>query len=322
MPHPLKKPTFFFIGVSTSGSSSVKLFPLWLKELGLPETDFRGHDIQVNGPAGKYREIVRRIKEDPLALGGLVTTHKIDVVESAGDLFDYFDRYARVFGEISCISKRDGTLRGHAKDPISSGKALETFLPSEYWVEHPEAQVFIMGAGGSGIALSAYLMREENGRNIPSRIIISNRSRGGLDHCIEVHKKIAKTARVEYVQVGKNRTNDQVAAGLPPGSLVVNATGMGKDRPGSPLADGTLFPENGYAWEFNYRGSLEFLHQAERQAEQRGLHVEDGLTYFVYGWGLVIGEVFDREIAPADIRNMCCTAQEVMNEGSRGAPPG
>jgi shikimate 5-dehydrogenase len=315
MIRPLAKPTFYFIGVSTGGSSSVELFPLWLEELGLPETDFRGHDIQPHGPARAYREIVGHIREQPLALGGLVTTHKIDIVKSAGDLFDYFDRYARVFGEISCISKRDGALRGHAKDPISAGKALETFLPSGYWNEHPRAQVFIMGAGGSGIALSAYLMREEHGENIPSRIIVSNRSRGGLDHCREVHGQLGTTTRVEYVQAGEGRTNDQVAAGLPPGSLVVNATGMGKDRPGSPLSEDTLFPENGYVWEFNYWGSLELLHQAERQAGERGLHVEDGLTYFVYGWGLVIGEVFGREITPGDIRSMCCTAQEVMGRG-------
>lgn len=308
----LHEQTFYFVGVSTSASSSVELFPLWLKNLGLPETDFRGYDIEVHGPKEKYREIVRHIKEDPLALGGLVTTHKIDVVKAAGDLFDYFDRYASAFGEISCISKRDGSLRGHAKDPITSGRALENFLPDGYWAEHPHAQVFIMGAGGSGVALSAYLMREENGANIPSRIVISNRSRKGLDHCIQVHERIGKTTRMDYVQVGVDGSNDQVLANLPQGSLVVNATGMGKDRPGSPIADGTPFPENGYAWEFNYRGSLEFLRQAERQAVKRGLHVEDGLTYFVYGWALVIGEVFGREITREDIRELCCIAEDMV----------
>jgi shikimate dehydrogenase len=308
----LRKPTFYMVGVSTSGSLSVELFPLWLEELGLPETEFRGYDIEPHGPAEKYRQIVRHIKEEPNALGGLVTTHKIDIVKAAEEMFDSFDRYAQVFGEISCISKRDGTLRGHAKDPITSGRALESFLPQNYWVEHSNAQVFIMGTGGSGIALSASLMREENGRNVPSKIILSNRSRGGLDHCIEVHNQITKATRVEYVQVGVDRTNDQVVSELPAGSLVVNATGMGKDRPGSPIADDTLFPKNAFVWEFNYRGSLEFLHQAKRQSEQRNLHVEDGLTYFVYGWALVIGEVFDREITEEDVHNLISITKKVV----------
>lgn len=308
----LEKQTFYFIGVSTSSSSSVKMFPLWLDKLGLPETEFMGVDIEPHGPSEEYRNIVGHIKEEPRALGALVTTHKIDIVKSAGDLFDYFDRYATAFGEISCISKRGGSLRGHAKDPLSSGSALERFLPDNYWVQHPEAVVFIMGAGGSGIALSAYLMREENAPNIPSRIIISNRSRGGLDHCIQVHNRIKKTTQVDYVQIGVDSSNDQVLADLPDGSLVVNATGMGKDRPGSPIADDTPFPRNGYVWEFNYRGSLEFLHQAEGQADARSLHVEDGLIYFVYGWALVIGEVFDREITDEDIRILCRITEDII----------
>lgn len=300
-----QEPTFYFIGVSTSGSLSMKLFPKWLEAVDLPKTAIRGHDIEVRGPAKKYREIVRHIKEEQKALGAIVTTHKIDIVKAAGHLFDFMDSYARIFGEISCISKHDGALRGCAKDPITSGCALDAFLPQMYWVRHPQAQVFIIGAGGSGIALSAYLMRKEHGKNIPAKIIIANRSARGIEDCRDVHGKTGVSSEVEYVQVGPNRTNDHILAGLPPGSLVVNATGMGKDVPGSPISDKALFPVNGYVWEFNYRGSLEFLHQAERQREARKLVVEDGLNYFIYGWALVIGEVFNRELGREDLARLC-----------------
>ncbi|MBI3961737.1 MAG: shikimate dehydrogenase, partial [Deinococcus sp.] len=84
----------------------------------------------------------------------------------------------------------------------------------------------------------------------------------------------------------------------PPGSMVINATGMGKDRPGSPITDAGLFPENGLVWELNYRGSLEFLHQAERQARQRHLKIEDGWVYFVHGWSQVIVQVFHLNLTP------------------------
>lgn len=296
MPALSKKSEFYFIGVTTSQSSMMKIFPLWMRELGLPDVDIVGYDIEIHGPAEKYREVVKHIKEDRNVKGGLVTTHKIDIVQAAHDLFDYFDEYARVFCEISSISKRDGKLRGHAKDPISVGLTLESFLPRDYWINNRDAQVFIMGSGGSGVALSAYLMKREHGKNTPSKIIISNRNPARLDLCRGVHDKIGRSTEVVYVQVGVDGSNDDVVRELPEGSLIVNATGMGKDRPGSPLSNGILFPENGIIWEFNYRGSLEFLHQAENQKMDRNLHVEDGWIYFIYGWTLVIEEVFNIRI--------------------------
>ena len=79
-------------------------------------------------------------------------------------------------------------------------------------------------------------------------------------------------------------------------SIIINATGMGKDRPGSPLTDGCKFPMNSIIWEFNYRGTLEFMHQAEAQQEERKLQIEDGWTYFIHGWTQVIAEVFHIDI--------------------------
>jgi shikimate dehydrogenase len=85
-------------------------------------------------------------------------------------------------------------------------------------------------------------------------------------------------------------------AALPPGSMVINATGMGKDSPGSPLTDDGVFPERGLAWELNYRGDLVFLEQARRQQAERSLTVEDGWIYFLHGWSAVVAEVFDLEL--------------------------
>ena len=82
------------------------------------------------------------------------------------------------------------------------------------------------------------------------------------------------------------------------GALVVNGTGMGKDSPGSPISDGGVFPERALVWELNYRGELDFLHQAERQQRERNLVIEDGWRYFIHGWTCVIEEVFDVEMTP------------------------
>lgn len=305
MPAKLKEPTFYFIGVTTSKSSIMKIFPKWIKELNLPETEIVGYDIEINGSAEAYREIVQHIKDDEKAAGALVTTHKIDVVLAARDIFDDFDKYAEVLQEVSCISKRDGKLRGSAKDPISSGYALESFLPRDYWAINRDAQVFIMGTGGSGIALSIYLMQRAHGNNIPSKIVLADRERSRLEHCRSVHRQVGLTTEVKYVHADSDNKNDYVLEKLPEGSLVVNATGAGKDRPGGPVSYGVKFPKNSYVWDFNYRGSLEFLHNAEKQKNERRLHIEDGWTYFICGWALVIGEVFNIEMSRKNIENLC-----------------
>ena len=51
-------------------------------------------------------------------------------------------------------------------------------------------------------------------------------------------------------------------------------------------------------WELNYRGELDFLHQARRQKAALGLVVEDGWRYFIHGWTCVVEEVFDVEMTP------------------------
>ena len=71
---------------------------------------------------------VRFIKRDPLSLGALVTTHKVNLLKASRDLFDELDPYAETLGEISSISKRHGRLCGHAKDPITVGRALEAIV--------------------------------------------------------------------------------------------------------------------------------------------------------------------------------------------------
>ncbi len=55
---------------------------------------------------------------------------------------------------------------------------------------------------------------------------------------------------------------------------------------------------NGLVWELNYRGELDFLHQAERQAEARKLTIEDGWVYFLHGWTQVVAEVFHLDLTP------------------------
>lgn len=292
---PAESPTFYFIGVTTTKSSIMRVFPAWAKHLGLGDVAIKGIDLKWHDDPENYREAVAFIKEDPHSLGALVTTHKIDLLKACRDLFEELDPYAQLMGEISCISKRDGKLRGHAKDPITAGFSLEAFLPEGHW-EKTGAETLVLGAGGSSIAVTSYMLDARHGANRPSRIIVTNRSEPRLAEIKEIHHKLDQPVPVEYHWAPTPEDNDTLISRLKPGSLVINATGLGKDAPGSPITGAAVFPQGGLAWEFNYRGELVFLDQARAQEKSRSLQVEDGWVYFIHGWTRVIAEVFDIDI--------------------------
>ncbi len=296
------QPTMYFIGVTTTQSSIMKLFPLWAEALGFKNTVIKGIDIELNVDPDIYREVVKFIKEDELSLGALVTTHKINLYNACKDLFDYLDPYAQNFGELSSISKKDGKLCGHAKDPITSGLALETFISKNYWYNGGEA--FILGAGGSGVSIAAYLIDKKHSDNMPSKIYISNRSAEKLEKAKKVLTQINPDADIEYIKTPEPKLADNILASLKEKSLIVNATGMGKDIPGSPFTDKGVFPKDSLVWEFNYRGELDFMNQASVQKDSRNLYIEDGWIYFIHGWTQVMSEVFHMDIV-GDLFEKC-----------------
>lgn len=295
LPEKAVKPTMYFIGVTTSQSSIMKIFPKWAEELKLNDAVIRGIDMEIHAKPEDYQKVVEFIKEDELSLGALVTTHKIDLYNAAHKQFDYLDYYAETFGELSSISKKGGRLEGYAKDPISSGLAMESFISENFWRDNG-GEVLIMGAGGSAIAIGAYLINKKHADNLPSKIIVSNRSRERLYSIERILAKINPDINIEYNLTEQPEKNDAILEKLKPHSLIVNATGLGKDRPGSPLTDRCIFPENSLVWELNYRGDLKFMKQAVSQKKRRSLYVEDGWIYFIHGWTQVIAEVFHIDI--------------------------
>ncbi|MGD0158456.1 MAG: hypothetical protein ABSB50_20385 [Terracidiphilus sp.] len=54
----------YFIGVSTRQSSIMKVFPLWMKELGMPYLSLEGMDLKLNDDPANYRRAVTQIKEE------------------------------------------------------------------------------------------------------------------------------------------------------------------------------------------------------------------------------------------------------------------
>jgi shikimate dehydrogenase len=291
-------PTFYFIGVTTGKSSIMKVFPLWMKVLGREDVVMEGIDCKIHDEPEAYRKAVAQIKYDPLSLGALVTTHKIDLLTAARDMFEYLDPYAMITSEVSSISKLDGRLEGHAKDPLTSGASLDAIIEKGYFGK-TNSDVLCFGAGGSGVATLLHLVNKKDKADRPKKFTFVNRSQGRLDHAKEMVGGLETDIEIEYICNSDPLVNDKIMEKFPPYSLIINATGMGKDTPGSPITWDGKFPMNSISWEFNYRGELDFLHQSLAQAESRKVKVEDGWLYFVHGWTQVVAQVLHFDLIPS-----------------------
>jgi shikimate 5-dehydrogenase len=291
-------PTFYFIGVTTGKSSIMKVFPLWMKVLGREDVVMEGVDCKIHDEPESYRKAVAQIKYDPLSLGALVTTHKIDLLTAARDMFEYLDPYAVITSEVSSISKLEGRLEGHAKDPLTSGASLDAIIEKGYFGK-TGGHVLCFGAGGSGVATLLHLINKKDQADRPKKFTFVNRSQGRLDHAKEMVGGLKTDIEIEYIRNSDPKVNDTIMEKFPPYSVIINATGMGKDTPGSPITWDGKFPMNSVSWEFNYRGELDFLHQSLAQAESRKVKVEDGWIYFVHGWTQVVAQVLHFDLTPS-----------------------
>ncbi len=288
---PADQPTIYFLGVSTGASSIQRVFPLWAQELGLGDAVLRGIDLPVGSPDDHTRRIVEFLREDPLGVGMQITTHKIAVSTAARDLFAELRPLATLMGEVSCITKQEDGLHGFAKDPVAGALALDAIVPDGAW-RASGGNAVLLGAGGAGTALTWCLVRADSGRDRPRKLVVTDRSADRLDQLASIARQVGADVPLELVTVDGPEDTDAVLAAQPAGSLVINATGIGKDLPGSPVGSAAPFPARSTAWDLNYRGDLRFLDTARAT----GMRTEDGWTYFVQGWLQAVKEIFEVDV--------------------------
>lgn len=291
-----------FIGVSTGNSSINKVFPKWSEILGLG-AELVGLDVPMGASKEQYRAAIDEMRNDPRCAGALVTTHKINLYNAANDMFKSFDQFASACGEVSSVKISNGEVLGAAKDPITAGLSISEFLKPDHFSSG--AEVLCFGDGGAATAIAWYL----TGLDIaPKKIHVIGISQERLDHLKSVVKN-QKSASALAIQLSDETTTKDLLNSLPTGSLIINATGMGKDIPGSPMPFGSHFPKGAVIWELNYRGSLEFLKQAQAEANGSDLKVHDGWRYFIHGWSNVISEVFDIKLTREIMAKLSAAAE-------------
>jgi shikimate dehydrogenase len=264
--------TVWFVGVSTEGSFIHLAMPRW-RPLLTGDVSVRGRDLPLDAPADAYRALLHDLGRDGTAVGAVVTSHKVALYGAARDLFAGLDDLAVACGEINAVRRTSDGLFGFARDPVSVGRVVDRI-----WPAGTGGEVVCLGAGGTAVALGRHLLA----RPRRPRLVFADPRREAVDHLR------ATLGDGVSPRVGPGPW-DELVAGARPGTLVVNATGLGKDQPGAPLSPSARFPRDAVVWELNYRGDLPLLAQARSQH----VVVHDGWSLFCQGWAAALAAVLD-----------------------------
>lgn len=293
-----------FVGVATGGSRIHREFPAWAERLGRPEWTLRGVDLPPTAPAAAYRDLVAAVAANPNVAGAVVTSHKLRLYDAGAALLGRTDVFTSLMLEVNALARTDGVVAdGFARDPLALTAVLRGFGDT------PLDDVIVYGAGGAGTALLLALTLDVEatlaaGRSVPGKrrprsITVIDTDDGALaalrataDRCGVLDERLHLAGATTATAV------------VPPHALVVNATGLGKDRPGSPLPPGTVLPPTATAWDFNYRGDLTFLAAARAQ----GATAIDGWDYFVAGWGGALTAIAGRPFTPDLVAGLAAAA--------------
>ena len=271
-----------FVGVTTGSSLAHEALACWQPLLPL-RCSLRGVDIPLDADDSAYVELLEEVHRDSSVLGAVVTTHKLRLFHAGRAHFSRLDSIAAACEEVNAVRRDpDGSLEGWARDPVSVGRVVDRIWPAS------AGTVVCLGGGGTAVALAHHLS--------------TSRPRVRLV-CADVDP--GAVARVERIGGASTTTVvgtgpwDDLVRDAPPASLVVNATGLGKDRPGSPLSGEAHFPSSSVVWDLNYRGDLKFLDVARRQASEDRLLVHDGWELFCHGWAAALTVVLTLPDDPA-----------------------
>jgi shikimate 5-dehydrogenase len=297
-----------FLGISTAGSLAHRAFPGW-SQLFCPGAVMRGADLPADASPAAFRDLVAAMTANSRVLGAVVTSHKLRLFRACEDLVDYAEPLVALTQEIADIDTRDG-VRAFARDAQSLDIILDG-IGGAGGQDGPGGAgprpVLCIGAGGAAIALMLAMRLDiagtlaaqrpviRAGQAARGRLTIVGRDQESLDNVRAVRDRCGIPADGAGLLLAPDQ--DAVARQVrsaAPLTVVINATGLGKIEPGSPLPDEAPFPPDAVAWDFNYRGPLTFLDQARRA----GVVTEDGWDYFVAGWSAALAAIAGRELTP------------------------
>lgn len=259
-----------FVGVTTASSLIHRAMPAW-QPLLPARCGVRGVDIPLGAGREVYAALLDRVRGDESVAGAVVTSHKTGLYQAGLLRFEWLDPLAVACEEVNAIRRTPAGLHAWARDPVSVGRVVQQIWPGD------GGRVVCLGAGGTARALARYLGMARPGVQFDC-----------ADTDTAAVQRLTGLAGWPVTGYTGSGPWDHLVGAAPPGSLIVNATGLGKDRPGSPTTPDVRFPPESTVWDLNYRGDLAFLRQARCQATAAGLRVHDGWQLFCHGWAAAL----------------------------------
>jgi hypothetical protein len=193
-------------------------------------------------------------------------------------MFDYLDPNAQICGEISSISKLEGRLEGHAFDPITAGLSMDAVVKKDYFAR-TAGHVLCFGAGGSTVATALHLIRKPDAGDRPKRMVVINRSLPRLEGLQKMVGTQKTDIQFEYIHNADPKVNDGIMAGMPEGTIVINATAW-QDSPGSPITWDGLVSKAWHRLGIQLSRELDFAASGAGSGRTAAMFsVEDGWLY-------------------------------------------
>ncbi|CAN5481034.1 MAG: hypothetical protein ACR2MC_11915 [Actinomycetota bacterium] len=161
------------------------------------------------------------------------------------------------------------------------------------------ADALVLGAGGAGLAVALALPDLSEGQ-----VTVADTRPERIAHAAQVFARVSAAGSITSAEIQPGGNADELVGSLAPSSMIVNATGLGKDVPGSPVSDAVMWPEGSLLWELNYRGDLTMVKQAGGRAAERSLEIHDGWRLFMRGWAVALSLIFNLEVSADDLERV------------------
>ena len=306
-------PLYLFLGIDTAGSRVHDAFATWAPAFGIPGATLRGIDLPTTTSRPTWRRLVAAMRDNPAVHGGVVTSHKLRLHRACADLFDRAEAFVELTHEVNGLDTRSGvsvvardvealdlTLRstGVARPADSTHPTTGTHRTA-HGTGPAGRPLVCLGAGGAATALLLATRLDvartlESGGPVPvtdasaiAPLVVVDREPGALRALAAVAERAHLGAAPVLTEADSPERCARVVRDAPRAALVINATGLGKSGPGSPLPDAAAFRAGQAAWDLNYRGPLTFL----AQARAAGIPTADGWDYFLAGWSCALGAI-------------------------------
>jgi shikimate 5-dehydrogenase len=188
--------------------------------------------LTLGASGAEVAALVDGLRTDRCVVGGLVTSHKLSVFRDCRSSFDAgLDPVSLQLEEVSGIHKTAGGMGGWAADPPAMAAALGRMgLSARYWAQHTGAEVVCFGCGGAATALAMAIYGGGATGALPRMRVTDVDPERLTDLERKCRQFLPRTAGlVTFHRADEAGADGWPGAPPPPHSLIVNATGMGKD---------------------------------------------------------------------------------------------